>query len=206
MPLDAVTLENAHVRLEPIEERHRAPLCLAGDDPELWRFAGINQHGGNFDAWMDDRLTAQNRAGDLTFAVYDMKTQSYAGSSSFLEVSMPHKRLEIGWTWYAKKVWGGVVNPSCKVLLMTHGFEALKLNRIEFKLDATNERSWKAVERLGAKFEGVRRAHMVMPDGRVRDSAYFSVLASEWPAVKAGLNERLLKPQNDLQAPLAAGA
>ena len=191
MRVEPVVLENAFVRLEPLEERHREPLRAVGDDPGLWRFAVINQHGADFDAWMDDRLAAPARAGELTFTVFDKASGAVAGSSSYLAVVLAHKRLEIGWTWYAKRFWAGAVNPSCKRLLMGYGFETLGLNRLELKLDATNERSWKAVERLGAKYEGTFRHHMVMPDGRLRDTAYFSVLASEWPLVKAGLDRRL---------------
>lgn len=184
-------LENAFVRLEPLEERHREGLRDAGDDPELWRFAAINQHGADFDAWMDDRLAASAAGPDLTFAAFDKETGGCVGSSSYLAVVLAHRRLEIGWTWYPKRFWAGAVNPSAKRLLMGHGFETLGLNRIELKLDATNTRSWKAVDRLGAKHEGIFRHHMVMPDGRRRDTAYFSVLAAEWPAVKAGLDARL---------------
>lgn len=196
MRVDPVILENNFVRLEPLAERHREPLRAAGDDPDLWRFAVINQHGADFDAWMDDRLEAAARGPDLTFTVIDKGTGAVAGSSSYLAVVLAHKRLEIGWTWYAKRFWAGAVNPSCKRLLMGHGFDSLGLNRLELKLDATNQRSWKAVERLGAKYEGIFRHHLVMPDGRLRDTAYFSVLAAEWPEVKAGLDARLaaLKP------------
>lgn len=189
--LEPVTLENAFVRLEPIEERWREGLRAAGDDPDLWRFASINQHGRNFDAWMNERLEANASGGELAFVVIDKATGAVAGSSSYLAIALAHWRLEIGWTWYAKRFWAGAVNPSAKRLLMEHGFETLGLNRIELKLDATNARSWKAVERLGAKYEGIFRQHMVMPDGRLRDTAYFSVIRPEWHAVKAGLDARL---------------
>ncbi len=191
MIVDRITLENAHVRLEPIEERHRELLRAAANDPDLWRFAVINQHNATFDAWMEDRLAATARGTDLAFVVFDRKTGDCAGSSSYLAIALAQKRLEIGWTWYAKRFWAGAVNPGCKRALMGHGFDALSLNRIEFKLDATNTRSWKAVERLGARHEGVFRHHMVMPDGRLRDSAWFSVLKAEWPAVRDGLDARL---------------
>lgn len=194
--LDAVTLENEFVRLEPIEERHREVLRVAGDDPDLWRFVTINYHSADFDAWMIDRLAATARGVDLTFVVFDKETSECAGSSSYLSISLPNKRLEIGWTWYPKRFWAGTVNPAAKRALMAHGFETLDLNRIELKLDATNTRSWKAVERLGAKHEGVHRHHMVMSGGRLRDTAWFSVLKAEWPGVRAGLDARLsdLKP------------
>ncbi|MCB2112908.1 MAG: GNAT family protein [Parvularculaceae bacterium] len=191
MRLQRKVLENEFVRLEPIEERHREALRAAGDDPDLWRFASVNQHGADFDAWMDDRLDATARGGDLTHAIYDKASGDCAGSSSYLAIALPNKRLEIGWTWYPKRFWASAVNPGAKRALMAHGFETLGLNRIEFKLDALNRRSWAAVEKLGARHEGVFRRHVVMPDGRLRDSAWFSVLADEWPAVRAGLDCRL---------------
>ncbi len=191
MRLSPVILENAHVRLEPLAERHRDALRAAGGDPDLWRFSAINQHNADFDSWMDDRLDASARGPEQTFTVFDKSCGAVAGSSSYLAVVLAHKRLEIGNTWYAKRYWAGAVNPSCKRLLMGYGFETLGLNRLELKLDATNQRSWKAVERLGAKYEGTFRHHMEMPDGRLRDTAYFSVLAAEWPPVKAALDARL---------------
>ena len=191
MPLSSVILENEFVVLEPLAERHREDLRAAGDDPDLWRFASVNQHGVDFDAWVDHRLNDGPAAGDLTFTIHDKRIDAIVGSSSYLAVSLPDKRLEIGWTWYSKAAWGTAVNPACKHLLLTHGFEVLDLNRVELKLDATNTRSFRAVERLGAKFEGIHRSHMVMSDGRIRDSAFFSIICDEWPVVKNGLEERL---------------
>ncbi len=191
MSLERIVLENAYVRLEPIEERHRNVLRAAGDDPDLWRFASINQHNQDFDAWMEDRLAATERGMDLTFIAVDKASGECAGSSSFLAVTLAHKRLEIGWTWYPKRFWASAVNPACKRAMLGHGFDSLGLNRIELKLDAANSRSWKAVEKLGARHEGVFRRHMVKPDGGLRDTAWFSVLKDEWPAVRDRLDARL---------------
>ena len=191
MKIEPVTLENAFVRLEPLAERHREPLRKAGDDPDLWRFANVNLDNIDFDAWMAHRFKEIDRTGELTFAVFDKASGAYVGSSSYLAWTPIHKRVEIGWTWYAKPVWAGAVNPSCKRLLFAHGFEVLGLNRIELKADARNTRSCNAMERLGAKFEGIHRAHIVRPDGRLRDSAWYSVIAPEWPAVRDGLDARL---------------
>lgn len=191
MSLSPVVLENAFVRLEPLEERHREPLRAAGNDPDLWRFANVNLNNDNFDAWMEHRFKEVERAGELTWAVFDKASGSYCGSTSYLFFVPAHKRVEIGWTWYAKAVWAGAVNPSCKRMLFAHGFETLGLNRVELKLDANNKRSFNAIERLGAKFEGVHRSHMVRPDGKLRDTAWFSVIREEWPAVRDGLDKRL---------------
>ena len=191
MSLSPVVLENHFVRLEPLEERHREPLRIAGNDPDLWSFANVNLDNTDFDAWMDYRFREVERAGEITWAAFEKASGSYVGSTSYLAVVLIHKRLEIGWTWYAKRVWAGAVNPSCKRMLFAHGFETLGLNRIELKADARNQRSCKAMERFGAKFEGTHRSHMVRPDGRLRDTAWFSVLREEWPAVRDGLDARL---------------
>jgi N-acetyltransferase len=188
---DPVVLENAFVRMEPLAEDHREPLREAGRDPELWRFANVNLDNTDFDAWMDHRLTEVAISSDLTWAIYDKASASFVGSTSYLAVVMVHKRLEIGWTWYARRVWAGAVNPSCKRMLLSHGFDVLGLNRIELKADARNARSRQAMERFGAKFEGIHRSHMVRPDGRLRDTAWFSVIREEWPGVRDGLDARL---------------
>ena len=191
MRLEPVILENDFVRLEPLEERHREPLREAGNDPDLWRFANVNLDNADFDAWMAHRFRETATVGDITWAVFDKASGTHVGSTSFLAFVPVHKRVEIGWTWYAKRVWAGPVNPSCKRMLLAHGFEALELNRVELKADARNTRSCKAMERFGAKFEGVHRSHMVRPDGRLRDTAWFSVIREEWPAVRDGLDARL---------------
>lgn len=191
MGIEPVVLENAFVRLEPLDERHREPLRTAGNNPELWRFANVNLDNSDFDSWMEHRFAEMERTGDMTWAVFDKASNSHVGSTSFLAFVPAHKRVEIGWTWYAKRVWAGAVNPSCKRMLMAHGFETLRLNRIELKADARNTRSCKAMERFGAKFEGIHRSHMVRPDGRLRDTAWFSVIREEWPVVRDGLDARL---------------
>lgn len=191
MTLARVVLENQHVRLEPLEERHREALRVAGDDPDLWRFANVNLDNSDFDAWVDNRFSEMAKGTDLTWAIFDKASKSFCGSTSFLAYVPAHKRVEIGWTWYAKRVWAGAVNPSCKRLLLAQGFEGLGLNRLELKADARNTRSCKAMERFGAKFEGVHRSHMVRPDGRLRDTAWFSVIREEWPVVRDGLDARI---------------
>ncbi len=191
MTLTPIILENQHVRLEPLAEQHREPLRVAGDDPDLWRFANVNLDNADFDAWVDNRFAEMAKGTDLTWAIFDKASGSFCGSTSFLAYVPAHKRVEIGWTWYAKRVWAGAVNPSCKRMLLAHGFEGLGLNRLELKADARNTRSRLAMERFGATFEGVHRSHMVRPDGRLRDTAWFSVIREEWPRVRDGLDARI---------------
>jgi RimJ/RimL family protein N-acetyltransferase len=190
MQPEAITLENTHVVLEPLNERHRAPLRDAGADPALWRYATRNQHNADFDDWFDSRLAAAS-GDDATFAIFEKAAGAYCGSSSFIDHDKRHRRIEIGWTWYRRASWSGAVNPAAKHALLSDAFGRLALNRVQLKVDALNERSQGAVLRLGATREGVLRQHMVMPDGRLRDSVIFSVVREEWPQIKARLEERL---------------
>jgi len=121
----------------------------------------------------------------------DRSKGRYVGMTRYLNIEEAHKKLEIGSTWYAPSTWGGPVNPECKLLLMRHAFEALKFNRVEYKTDVRNARSRAAILKLGATQEGIFRKHMIMADGHVRDSVYFSIVDTDWPAVKAGLERRL---------------
>jgi RimJ/RimL family protein N-acetyltransferase len=195
MKIDRIILENAFVRMEPLEERHREPLRAAAVDPDLWHFQLHNQHGGthggNFDTWFDFHLKENDKGTEVSWAALEKRSGQYAGSSSFINIFLQHRKLEIGNTWWAKPFWAGAVNPSCKRLMMAYAFDELNILRLEYKLDATNTRSFKAVERLGAKFEGIHRKHIILPDGRERDTAWFSVLRDEWPAVRDGLDKRL---------------
>jgi RimJ/RimL family protein N-acetyltransferase len=127
----------------------------------------------------------------MPFAVVDRASGMAVGSTSYLAVVPEHERLEIGSTWLARRLWRTAANTEAKLLLLGHAFEALGAGRVEFKTDALNDRSRRALERLGARPEGVFRRHMVMPDGRRRDSAWYAVTLEDWPAVRARLEARL---------------
>jgi RimJ/RimL family protein N-acetyltransferase len=127
----------------------------------------------------------------VPFAIRDATTGTVLGTTRFLSLQLDHLVAEIGWTWYARPAWGTGVNVETKLLLLGHAFEAVGLRRVEFKTDARNERSRGALIALGAQFEGVFRKHRVLPGGAVRDSAYYSVIDDEWPAVRARLRGRL---------------
>lgn len=191
MTFEPPVLENDFVRLEPLAPEHREPLRAAAADPELWRFHPLNHMGRNFEGWFDWYVGRAAEGQEFTWAVRDKASGEVAGTTSYLAPSWPNKKVEIGNTWYAKRFWAGAINPSCKRMLFSLGFDQLDLNRVELKLDATNIRSFRAISRLGARFEGIHRAHTVMPDGRLRDTAWFSVLKHEWPEVRAGLDARL---------------
>ena len=192
MKVEPVVLENEFVRLEPVDEPHREGLrAAAKGDAALFDYMPMDLSGGDFDRWFDWSKGISDGVRELVFAVIRKSDGRIVGSTRYLNIVAADKRLEIGHTWYARDTWSSPVNPSCKLLLFAHGFESLKWNRVELKCDARNNRSRAAVLKLGAKEEGTLRKHMVLRDGHVRDSVYFSVVAAEWPAVRDGLHKRL---------------
>ena len=190
MPLPRIPLDGTHVRLEPLEERHRELVRPAAQHPEIFTVT-TSAYGKLYDPYIDNALKRSDAVHEIAFAVFHKQLGRYVGMTRYLNIEEPHKKLEIGSTWYEPAVWAGVVNPECKFLLMRHAFETLKFHRVEFKTDARNARSRAAILKLGAREEGVFRKHMIMADGHVRDSVWFSVLDDEWPAVKAGLEKRI---------------
>ncbi len=192
MSIDPITLTGRHVRLEPLEERHREALRPVAQDSRIWTFTA-SALGPAFDPWFDNALRQAGGGHERPFIVRLLRDDSVVGSTRYLGIEARHKRLEIGSTWYAHAVWASAVNPECKLLLMRHVFETLKWHRVEYKTDARNQRSRDAIARLGAVQEGIFRRHMIMADGYVRDSVYFSVVDTDWPTVKAGLEKRLAR-------------
>lgn len=187
----ASELDCAAVRLEPLAETHRSGLRAAAADPRIWTYMPIRGDGDAFDRWFDGSLAAAAAGKEVIWAVRDPASGALVGSTRYMAIEPAHRRVEIGHTWYAPSVWGGPVNPGCKYLLLGYGFETLRLIRIELKTDARNARSQAAIAKLGARREGVLRHHYILADGYRRDSVYFSILAGEWPAAKAGLEARL---------------
>lgn len=183
-----VVLEGDRVRLEPLEARHLDDLARVAIDPELWRWTIMGQQDEpGLRRWLEAALANAEAGSERPFATIDRRSGRAIGSSRYMSIVPEHKRLEIGWTWVATAFQRTGANREAKLLQMTHAFETLGANRVEFKTHARNERSRTALTGIGATFEGVFRQHMVMPDGSLRDSAYFSVIAPEWPAVKARL-------------------
>lgn len=184
------TLKGKFVTLEPLEERHHADLLkCAASDPEIFRYISVVPKYGF--AGRLPWIVEQNRTGHMiTHAVRRHADDAIVGSTSYLAIQPMDARVEIGFTWYVPDAQGGPVNPECKYLLLANAFAA-HYNRVEFKTDAKNKRSQAALKKLGATEEGTLRGHMWMPQGYFRDSVYFSVLAAEWPDVKAALERRL---------------
>jgi RimJ/RimL family protein N-acetyltransferase len=196
MNVEPVTLQGRLVRLEPLAETHVPDLVEAGQDDEIWRLMpfGLVRSPEQMTSFVREALARQARGDDLPFAVIDRGTGRAIGSTRYLEIRRPHRGLEIGGTWYAVAHQRTGVNTECKYLLLRHAFEALGCVRVQFKTDLRNERSQKAIERVGGVREGVLRKHVVMPDGYLRSSVVYSIVEEEWPGVKARL-ERLMAPR-----------
>lgn len=190
-PGASVRLAGRHVALEPLRDEHAAELWVAAQDPRIWQWLpeDASVSPAAFGAWFGKASDALRLGEEAPFAV--RAGGAVVGTTRFLSIERAHLRLEIGHTWYAPGVWGTGVNAETKLLLLRHAFEGLGARRVEFKTDARNERSRGALSALGAQFEGVFRKHMVLPGGAARDSAYYSVVDDDWPAVRARLEERL---------------
>jgi RimJ/RimL family protein N-acetyltransferase len=190
-PLTA-RLEGTLVTLEPLAEEHRDGLWEAAQPDEIWVWlAHINESRAYFDGWLDATL-ASDAAGETgTFAIRRATDGVLVGSSRYLGVRRHDRVVEVGWTWFNPSVWRTGVNVETKLLMFTRAFETLGCVRVELKTDARNERSRGAMVRLPARFEGILRKHMIVPDVGQRDSAYFSVIDDEWPSVREALRARV---------------
>jgi len=185
---EAITLEGRFVRLEPLGERHRADLeAAAAQDPATFAYMGASLQHLGWEAWLRDALEGPY----VAWATVDVAANLAVGSTRFGDIAVGDERLEIGWTWIAPSHQRTAINTEAKLLQLTYAFETLGVDRVALKTDARNERSQRAVERLGAVREGVLRHHMRMPDGFARDTVYYSILAGEWPRVQARLEELL---------------
>jgi len=189
---EPVTLRNPHVRLEPLTAAHVPALARVGLDPALWPWipAPITSIDGMRD-YVARALDEQVRGQSLPFTIVDAQREEVVGTTRYAAIDVPNRRLEIGWTWVARDRQRTPVNTSAKRLLLGHAFEALDVNRVELKTDALNQQSRTAILRIGATQEGILRQHVRCVSGRMRDTVYFSILASEWPDVRRRLDQRL---------------
>lgn len=193
MHIYPVTLAGRFVRLEPMSEAHLPDFLSIGLDETIWRYMlyGDIRSEQDLRAWVREILARQGRGTDLPFAVIDLDSGRAIGATRYLNIQPEHRSLEIGGTWYATAFQGSGINADAKYLLLRHAFESLGCLRVQFKTDSRNLRSQRAILRLGAVEEGRLRKHMILPDGLVRDSIFYSIIDDEWPAVKAGLEARL---------------
>ncbi|TJY40710.1 GNAT family N-acetyltransferase [Cohnella pontilimi] len=185
MEVKPVVLTGNRVELLPMEEGHAEGLYEAGNFPDIWT---VTQ---GWIASMEDAGAYVRKALDqpaaVPFVIKDRLTGKLIGSTRFFDISAANRNLEIGSTWLTPSVWRSEVNTECKYLLLKHGFETLGTIRVQLKTDTRNTRSQRAIERLGAVKEGIHRNHMILPDGYIRDTVYYSIIDREWPEVKARL-------------------
>ncbi len=190
--LGPIVLEGKFVRLEPLRLHHVPALVAAGVDPAIWAYMPaqpLTVEG--MTVIVEQALAAEAAGTEFAFAVVLQASGRVVGSTRYMDVTPGARGVEIGWTWYAPDVWAGKVNPEAKLLLLQHAFEAWGAIRVCLKTDNLNTRSQAAIRKLGARYEGTLRNHRIRPDGSYRHSVYFSVIADEWPAVKAGLQQRI---------------
>jgi len=180
------------VRLEPLQPAHFEELCKVGLDEELWRwFPVVVRTREELIQWLGQALAEQRQGLTVPFVTFHAKSGEVIGTSRFANISSEHRRLEIGWTWIVRAWQRTAVNTEAKYLMLRYAFETLGCVRVEFKTDALNLPSRAALARIGATEEGTLRQHMVTSSGRIRDTVYFSIVHSEWPAVKSRLEEKL---------------
>jgi RimJ/RimL family protein N-acetyltransferase len=195
-PVLPTTLESERLRLEPLSQAHLAGLLAAAADGELWnlRITSVPEPQDTA-AYIETALKQHEQGNRLAFAVIDKASGKVLGSSSYHDIVPAVERLEIGYTWYAQSVQRSHVNTTVKLMLMTHAFETLGAKLVGWRTDNFNFASQRAIERLGAKRDGVLRHHALRRDGTVRDTVMYSLAAGEWPEVKAQLMYQLHKPR-----------
>ena len=193
MEVKPVVLTGQHVRLEPMTEAHVPGLAEMGVGQTFWDFMlyGNINTVDDMRNWVWDILSRAEKGTDLPFVAIHLASGRVAGATRYLNIMPKDRGLEIGGTWYGSKFQRTPVNTECKYLLLRHAFETLGCIRLQLKTDLRNERSQKAIERIGAVREGVLRNHMILPDGRYRHSVFYSILDTEWPEVKKRLEEMM---------------
>ena len=192
MEITPVTLTGRHVRLEPLSLDHLDRLCEVGLEESLWRWTVATvQTVADMKEYVATALRARAEGSALPFVTIEQASGRIVGSTRYGNIDQDNRRLEIGWTWIAPAWQRTVINTEAKYLMLLHAFEVLDCNRVEFKTDSQNEKSRRALLRIGATEEGVFRNHMIVQGGRLRHTVFFSIIKSEWPAIKANLEAKL---------------
>ncbi len=194
--VEPVTLDGATVRLEPLTVDHLEDLARVAFDGDLWRWVMVQPTDvDELRQWMAAALDEASAGAEVPFATIDRASGRAVGSTRFMSIAAEHRRLEIGWTWLGSAHQRSGANREAKLLQLTHAFEVLAANRVEFKTDSLNRKGNSGLVGIGARLEGTFRNHMVMPGGRIRHSNYYSVTREEWPAVRDLLTGRGQPPQ-----------
>jgi len=193
--VQAVTLSERGIRLEPLDHHHEAGLRAAAADGELWNIRVTSVPAPDeTDAYIEKALEMRRQGTRFAFAVIDEATGTVLGSTSYHDILPEVKRVEIGYTWYARRAQRTHINTTCKLMLMTHAFETLDCNIVGWRTDNFNFASQRAIERLGAKKDGVIRGNSLRRDGTIRDTVMYSLSKGEWPEVRTHLQYLLNRP------------
>lgn len=195
MAVEPCVLEGAHVRLEPLSLDHLGVLTEIGLDPNIWRWTlAQNRTPEDMRRYVETALAEQRAGQSLPFATVERSSGCIVGSTRFASIEPAHRRVEIGWTWIAPPWQRTAVNTEAKFLMLRHAFEVWRCMRVELKTSSKNERSRRAILRIGATEEGTLRKHLLNADGTTRDSVYFSITDDEWPTVKRRLEAMMGRP------------
>ena len=189
MDIEPLILEGMYVRLEPLDLRHAEDLYVVGKEGSIWQYMLRPALTSVTDAqhWIEEAKVSSSNGSQLPFSIIDKKSDRAVGSTRYLDIRPTDRALEIGWTWLGIPYQGTSINTECKYLLLQHAFEKLGAVRVQLKTDLRNQRSQRALERIGAVREGVLRKHMILWNGHSRDTVYFSILDDEWPRVRKRL-------------------
>ena len=194
--LQPTTLKAQHVHLVPLSPDHHDALIAAVEDGQLWRLWYTSApEPAHMRAEIDHRLTLQHAGSMLPFTVIEAATGNPVGMTTYMNIDHGNRRVEIGSTWYARHVQRSALNTEAKLLLLAHAFDTVGCIAVEFRTHFLNHQSRRAIERLGAKLDGILRSHSVARNGTVRDTAVYSIIAAEWPTVRAHLHWQLEKPR-----------
>jgi RimJ/RimL family protein N-acetyltransferase len=192
MSLDPVLLQGRHVRLEPLSHNHLPGLLAVGLDPVLWKWT-LNKVNGpaDLEQYVETALAEQRAGSSLPFATVLQSNGQVIGSTRFGNISLPNKRVEIGWTWIGRPWQRTAANTEAKLLMLTHAFEVAGMARVELKTNVLNTQSRNAMLRIGCVEEGILRQHAIADDGTTRDTIYYSILRAEWPGVRERLQRMM---------------
>jgi RimJ/RimL family protein N-acetyltransferase len=193
MALSPVTLTGRFAHLEPLQMHHAADLYRAAQEQGIWAYMPLNPSRSleDMQAWIASALNDQQAGTALPFVIIDNISGKVVGSTRYLLIILKDRNLEIGSTWLAPEVQRTGINTECKYMLLRHAFETLGMIRVQLKTDSRNLQSQRAIERIGARKEGVLRKQMILHDGYIRDAVLYSIIDSEWPGVKVALEEKL---------------
>jgi RimJ/RimL family protein N-acetyltransferase len=197
--LQPTTLRGSYASLEPLSQSHEKDLVEAVNDGELWKlwYTSIPEPM-KVGSEIERRLHLQTKGSMLPFVIIENSSQQAVGMTTYMNVDSTNRRVEIGSTWYRKRVQRSAINSECKLMLLTHAFENLDCIAVEFRTHFLNQQSRRGIERLGAKLDGILRSHQLGFNGTLRDTCVYSIIATEWPTIKTHLQWCMVKPREDL--------